>query len=64
MLFRDITHHSRSSSKYLRIQSIPPRKHSTYLTKISWFTPFEEVILVYAEHHAKHINTKCGVTDC
>jgi hypothetical protein len=34
------------------------------ITKTNWLMPFNKIIAVYSENHAKPINTKCNITDC
>jgi hypothetical protein len=53
---------SRSSSKYLRIQTAPQGKH--FIKKINLLTFFKEIISVYTENHTKYKNIKCKATDC
>jgi hypothetical protein len=49
-----------SSCKYIQFWFVPHRKHSVSITATKRLMLLMEIIAVYCENHAKHINTKRG----
>jgi hypothetical protein len=49
-----------ASELYIRIQSVPHRKHYVSITTPNRLMLFRETIAVYSENRTEHINTQCG----